>query len=75
MYSPKVKEELIPTLYQLAKKEKKPMTVLVNELIEESLTKTFYCRNCNYPIEAERGTEFAYCDFCSSVVFILNKPQ
>jgi len=39
MYSPKIKEELIPVLYQIAKANKKPMTRFVNELIEEALKK------------------------------------
>ena len=37
MYSPKIKEELIPVLYQLAREMKIPMTRLVNSLIEKSL--------------------------------------
>jgi len=38
MYSPKINEEHIPVLYQLGKKLKKPMTVVVNELLKEALT-------------------------------------
>ncbi len=37
MYSPKINEEHIPVLYQLGKKLKKPMTVVVNELLKEAL--------------------------------------
>ncbi len=37
MYSPKIREDLIPKLYRLAKARKQPMTTLVNDLIEESL--------------------------------------
>ena len=37
MYSPKIKEELIPVLYRLAKEMKIPMTRLVSSLIEKSL--------------------------------------
>ncbi|WKZ69156.1 MAG: hypothetical protein QY331_14440 [Melioribacteraceae bacterium] len=39
MYSPKIKEEYVPLLYQLKQKVKKPMTVLVSEAIAEFLTK------------------------------------
>lgn len=39
MYSPKVKEELIPILYKLGKIKNRPMTKLVNEAIEEYLEK------------------------------------
>ena len=37
MYSPKINEDLIPVLYQLAKKEKKHMTALVDELLRKAL--------------------------------------
>ena len=37
MYSPKIKEDLIPVLYRLAREMKIPMTRLVNSLIEKSL--------------------------------------
>ena len=37
MYSPKVKEDLIPILYKLAKQEQKPMTALVDEMIRAEI--------------------------------------
>lgn len=37
MYSPKINENLIPRLYQLAKVLKVPMTKLVSNIIEEHL--------------------------------------
>lgn len=37
MYSPKIDEGLIPTLYRLAKERKVPMTRLVNEILREVL--------------------------------------
>lgn len=39
MYSPKIKETLIPELYRLKQKTKKPMTQLVNEAVTEYLQK------------------------------------
>jgi hypothetical protein len=39
MYSPKINEKLIPTLYHLGKQVKKPMTHLVNEAIAQYLSK------------------------------------
>ena len=39
MYSPKIKPELIPQLYWLAKAVKKPMTVVVSAIIEDYLAK------------------------------------
>jgi hypothetical protein len=38
MYSPKIRENLIPKIYQAAKKADVPMTVWVNEAIEEALS-------------------------------------
>lgn len=38
MYSPKIDEKLIPELYRLKQKTKKPMTVLVNEAVVNYLT-------------------------------------
>lgn len=37
MYSPKIDEGLIPTLYRLAKEKKVPMTRLVNELLRSAI--------------------------------------
>ena len=37
MYSPKINEQLIPTLYHLGKHKKKPMTHLVDEAITQYL--------------------------------------
>jgi len=39
MYSPKIREELIPKLYQLSRTRKVPMTKLVNKIVEEYLEK------------------------------------
>jgi hypothetical protein len=38
MYSPKIKEELIPYIYQEAKIQKMPMTKYVNQIIENHLS-------------------------------------
>lgn len=39
MYSPKIKDDLIPFLYQIGKKEGKPMTQVVDDILREYLTK------------------------------------
>ena len=39
MYSPKIKKDLIPVLYKLAKQKGKPMTQLVDEILRKELTK------------------------------------
>jgi len=38
MYQPEVKEELIRKLYQLKLVEKRPMTKLINEAVEQYLS-------------------------------------
>ena len=37
MYSPRIRDSLIPQLYQLARKQKIPMTQVVNGIIDEHL--------------------------------------
>ena len=37
MYSPKISEDLIPKIFQVAKAERIPMTTLVNRILEEAL--------------------------------------
>jgi hypothetical protein len=37
MYSPKIKEEFIPVLYQLSRRAGLPMTAYVNRIIGEAL--------------------------------------
>ncbi|BBO67943.1 hypothetical protein DSCA_18730 [Desulfosarcina alkanivorans] len=39
MYSPKVKEDLIPILHKLAQQEQKPITALVDEMIRAEIRK------------------------------------
>ena len=44
MYSPKVREDLIPVLYRLAKLRGMPMTMLVDGMLRESLAQ--------YPVQS-----------------------
>jgi hypothetical protein len=39
MYSPKIKERFIPTLYRLAKARQVPMTRLVNQFVQEGIVR------------------------------------
>lgn len=39
MYSPKIREDLIPRVYETAKQARVPMTVWINRLIESALVK------------------------------------
>jgi len=40
MYSPKIKEELIPKIYQLAKERGVKMTTLVNDILERAVNRS-----------------------------------
>jgi len=37
MYSPKIHDDLIPRIYQVAKRSKMPMTRWVNQILERAL--------------------------------------
>ncbi len=37
LYSPKIREDLIPAIHKLALKEKKPMTPFVNEILQQAI--------------------------------------
>jgi hypothetical protein len=37
MYSPKIKEDLVPYLYEIAKRQRKPMTKVVDEILREQV--------------------------------------
>ncbi len=37
MYSPKISEDLIPDIYRLAKKQGRPMTKLINEVLKNHI--------------------------------------
>ena len=39
MYSPKIRDDLIPLLYRLARQEGKPMTRLVDEILRVEVEK------------------------------------
>lgn len=39
MYSPKIRDDLIPTLYWLAKERKMPMTRVVDRILRDALGK------------------------------------
>jgi hypothetical protein len=68
MYTPKIKEQLIYRLYKEARKLNKPMTKIVNGIIEEHFKTK--CRNCLSECEIDEDSETAYCEFCESEVFV-----
>ena len=47
MYSPKIREDLIPIIYTKAKEKKIPMTKLVNDILRDGLKDTSDSMNSN----------------------------
>ena len=75
MYSPKIRDDLIPKIYRKAKLQNKPMTNYVNDilssiLVEENNDNAIYvCCSCRAEVTSVEGNK-GYCDFCESVVFV-----
>ena len=61
MYSPKIKEDLIPILYKLAKQERKPMTKLVDEILRSEIAKRagkiHQINNVNAPTSVKKTSD------------------
>lgn len=73
MYSPKIKEDLIPIIHNSAKRKDKTMTKFVDELLRPQLIREDFkpfCCSCNMQIEADEGQAVAYCDSCQATVFV-----
>ena len=85
MYTPKIKEDLIPILYKKAKEVKKPMTRLIDELLrpllikdevvkDEVLIKSI-CASCKSEIDADDGQHEAFCEKCEAIVALERKAS
>jgi hypothetical protein len=73
MYSPKIKDDLIPILYKKAKLKDKTMTDIVDDLLRSQLTEddtaNYSCCSCRMPVDTvEEGK--GYCDHCECIVFV-----
>lgn len=75
MYSPKIKQDLIPELYERANKLGMTMTKYLDGLLRPVLKKdreVFYkCHNCQTLVEDEVHDNKAYCEYCESEVFVV----
>lgn len=77
MYSPKIKEDLIPILYRLASEKDKPMTRVLDEILRKVLVQyeqqkeVPYCVSCYSKVETEGRQVTAYCKLCRSETFVL----
>jgi len=75
LYSPKIKDDLIPVIYKKSKIQGKPMTDIVDDILrsflidDEADISRYRCRSCFMEVEVVDGT-IGYCDHCESVVFI-----
>lgn len=70
MYSPKVNPKFISDLYKEAKRQKLPMTKLINEAIKNYLYKA-RCKNCLSVIELDEPSDIGFCSFCETNVLLL----
>lgn len=77
MYSPKIKNDLIPILFRLAQDRDKSMTVIVDEILRPALIEFEenkaipYCVRCYSKVETNGRQVTAYCKQCESETFVL----
>lgn len=84
MYSPKIKEDLIPILYRIARERGKAMTRIVDDILRpvvislEAEKAIPYCMSCYSKVElpGEEKPSTAYCSSCESeTVLIYTLPN
>jgi len=66
IYSPKIAEDLIPVLYRIGKKERRPMTSIVDGFLRNSISS--YLSNID---RADEGAPRA--DWCSKTDYVNNE--
>lgn len=79
MYSPKIRQDLIPILYRLAREQETSMTRIVDELLRpvllehEAKRAIPYCISCYSVLELVTDTPepTAYCRQCQSETVVL----
>lgn len=73
MYSPKIKEDLIPKLFRKAKLNDKSMTDVVDDLLRVQLVNDdsimYKCCSCMKPVDTVEDDK-GYCEHCECVVFV-----
>jgi DNA-directed RNA polymerase subunit RPC12/RpoP len=73
MYSPQLADDLITELYLEAKRRKKPMTKVLNDIVRfyfSSETVIKHCLNCRTEVTSDHNQNTGFCEFCDSEVFI-----
>lgn len=75
MYSPKIREDLIPVIYRKSKLVDKTMTRFIDDLIRPILIEndsediTYFCCSCRMQVSETDGNT-GFCDNCESEVFV-----
>ena len=62
MYSPKIKDELIPKLYVVSKAERIRMTTLVNRILEKALDREEETKSGKPEVNNREGPTFGITD-------------
>ena len=62
MYSPKIKDELIPKLYVVSKAERIRMTTLVNRILEKALDPEEVTKPGELAVDSREGPTFGITD-------------
>jgi hypothetical protein len=59
MYSPKIREDLIPLIYQIKQaRDGKPMTKIVDEILRPAVFATLSRKTSEAPVVGERSEQF-----------------
>ena len=76
MYSPKIKDDLIPIIYRKAQITSKSMTDIVDDLLRPQLVddtpdnSIYKCHSCKTEVDIVVSDNKGYCEHCESVVFV-----
>ena len=73
MYTPQLPDNLVQKLYLESKVKKRPMTKLLNDIVNSyfignNIFKS--CTKCGAEIETDLSQDTAYCEHCESEVFV-----
>lgn len=77
MYSPIIRDDLIPILYRYARAKGKPMTRIVDEILRPVLVEYErqqeipYCVRCDAKLELVDRSVTTYCAECKSETFVV----
>ena len=67
MYQPAIKDEAVRSLYRMKRAFRKPMTVILNEVLSQGFTLIDRDRICNVCQQEGNATECSECSFNRAV--------